>query len=603
MEITLQELVNVAQSAPEGTEPAEAVAAFLLEKSNEEGGVNAQGLLDEALAKFNDTLDGGAESEAEVAALEVLAKVVEGSRAEIARRDVEAATRADRLAELAKTVNPPEGDGDEGDKDADAKGADADAADADKGDGGDSAVVPEGDAADVDADAAGAALVASGARKVRVDLASLRRTREPAPSKPTMSIVASAGIPGYNVGQSLVGKSGGFEGVAKAANEVIGAFPLGQKGIGPIRGNIARMAIEFPPELTITDAGNDMRVLDYAGDQSRLRGTKSLVAAGGWCSPSETLYELAGQLSSASAGILDLPDISTPRGGVRFTEGPDFRTIYGATGFVQTEAQAIAGTAKPFYRVPCTDFEDHRVDVIGFGLISGILNNDAYPELTERVVAETLVAHSHRVNFETLKRMEALSEPVASTDLGAAAETQILNLLELQIVDYRYGYRAPETLILSFVLPIFVKAQMRSSLALRNGVPFETVTDAQIDGWFAARGARVQWVYDWQDAYSGDATGFGAETPKVSWPTSVKGMLYADGTFIRARGEVITLDSIYDSTNIKVNDFVRLFTEEKIMVARRQWHSRLLTIPLATNGVTSAPRELTAQGAVAPVTP
>ena len=66
---------------------------------------------------------------------------------------------------------------------------------------------------------------------------------------------------------------------------------------------------------------------------------------------------------------------------------------------------------------------------------------------------------------------------------------------------------------------------------------------------------------------------------------------------------MITLDSIYDSTNIKVNDFVRLFTEEKIMVARRQWHSRLLTIPLATNGVTSAPRELTAQGAVAPVTP
>ena len=590
MEITLQELVNVVQNAPEGTDPSEALAAFLVEKSQEDGTINAQGLLDEALAKFNETLDGGAETEGEVAALEALANVVKGTRAEVARLEGEAATRADRLQALADSVNPPEVE----------EEVDPEAAlntDAENPEGGEPAEPTKEEAL------AEAALVASGAKpKIKVNLAALKRTREPVESKPTLSIVASAGVPNMKSGQSLATKQGDFSAVAAAANEVIAGFPLGQSGIGPIRGNIARMSIEFPPELT-ANGKNDQEVLDYAGNQARLRGTTSLVAAGGWCSPSETLYELAGQMSSATAGILDLPDVATPRGGLRFTEGPDFRTIYGATGFVQTEAQAIAGDAKPFYRVPCTDFTDHRVDVIGFGLISGILNNDAYPELTERVVSETLVAHAHRVNYETLKRMAALSEVVASTDLGGAAETQILNLLELQIVDYRYGYRAPEELILSFVLPIFVKSQMRSSLALRNGVPFETVTNQQIDSWFAARGARVQWVYDWQDAYSGDATGFGAATAKTAWPTSVKGMLYADGTFIRARGEVITLDSIYDSTNIKVNDFVRLFTEEKIMVARRQWHSRLLTIPLATNGVTSAPQKLTVQGAVAPVTP
>ena len=60
----------------------------------------------------------------------------------------------------------------------------------------------------------------------------------------------------------------------------------------------------------LTQEDNDLSDYDLvwaAGDEKRLPGG-SLVAAGGWCSPSETLYDLC-QYETVQ-GILDLPEIS-----------------------------------------------------------------------------------------------------------------------------------------------------------------------------------------------------------------------------------------------------------------------------------------------------
>jgi hypothetical protein len=64
------------------------------------------------------------------------------------------------------------------------------------------------------------------------------------------------------------------------------------------------------------------------------------------------------------------------------------------------------------------------------------------------------------------------------------------------------------------------------------------------------------------------------------------------------------MEGVYDSTLLLENEFLRLFTEEKIAVVRRQYKSLVVTVGgLGVNGVTSAPVELDLQGNPIPATP
>jgi hypothetical protein len=601
VKITLQDLINAAQNAPEGTSSADAVAALLAENSAE---VDVVALRDEAIAKFNELQDGADASEETTAALESLAEVVVGARAEEARVEGESAARAERLAALSAKVNgdPAEGEGGEG--------GEGDGGTEGEGEGEGAGTEGEGEGAPTEENsAAGApagepALVAGAARRTRrqVDLSQLARRQPPKVEEKAAgySIRASADVPGYSNGQTL-----DMQGLVAAANARFGGFPTEAVEGLHLRQGIASVKINFPESLVASGRQDDQEVIDFAASQDRLADGEGLVAAGGWCSPSETLYELAGELESADAGILDIPDIQMARGGIRYTEGPDFAALYGEANltFQQTEAQAIAGATKPVYSVPCTDFTDVRAGVIGLGIKSSILQNDAYPELGERIVRGALAAHAHRYNAETIKRMVTASTAVTA-NVGASAATSLLNTVELLIVDYRYRYRAPESLLLEVPIPIYGKAMIRSDLALRSGVAFGQVKDEQITSWFADRGARVQWVYDWQDAFTGVTGGFGSATAAVAWPEEIKFMVYAAGTFVRGRGEVITMEGVYDSTLLLENEFLRLFTEEKIAVVRRQYKSLVVTVGgLGVNGVTSAPVELDLQGNPIPATP
>lgn len=164
----------------------------------------------------------------------------------------------------------------------------------------------------------------------------------------------------------------------------------------------------------------------------------------------------------------------------------------------------------------------------------------------------------------------------------------------------------PDGAELEVVLPLWLKEVVRADQSVRNNSGVSEayeVTDEKINAWFRARNAVVHWVYDWQDAFSGVANGFGAATAITAWPTTVDALIYKAGTFVRARGEVISVDAIYDPTSLKKNDFHRLFVEEKLLVIKRRWKSRLVRIPLAVNGAVGAARELDAQGKIAPVTP
>ncbi|OZE95102.1 hypothetical protein CH302_19370 [Rhodococcus sp. 15-2388-1-1a] len=622
MDITLQDLVNAVQEAEAG-KGIEALTAFLAEHPT----LDISALNKEALKQFNELFDGAKDSDDATTAVELLGEVIEGLGAEQGRRQQVVTDRAAKLDELkAKVTKAAPAEGEPAPTDAEVP-AEGDAAPADAA----AEVHPEGgtDIAPVDAAPAGEApadaapaesLAASNTptprRRARVDLAAIKATapRATAPVEQRSSalsvITAAADVPGVSMGSSL----DGIEGLTMAAVSRMKALPLGPVagGAGPddIRGSgqrvsagIASISNMFPKELGVEGRDGDEAAIALATDESRLPGG-SLVASGGWCSPSETIYELAGELE-AITNLIDLPEVQVNRGGIRTTEGPDFSTLFSGAGIgvVKTEAEAIAGYTKAVYRVPCTNFEDTRAGVVHTGIEAGILQNDAYPELTQRVTRGALVAHAHKVNAESIRQVEAQSTSAGTLAFGPSASTAVLNGLSLLATHYRYKYRAADTMALELKLPLWVKEVFRADLAVTSGWSRNealNITDQQISAWFTQRNLSVQWLYDWQDAYTGITTGFGGAAVPTAWPTSVKAIIHAPGAFIRGRGDVITLNAVYDSTNIKVNDFLVLFAEEKLLVKRRQYLSYVATLPLATNGVTGAPAALTAQGLIAP---
>jgi hypothetical protein len=405
------------------------------------------------------------------------------------------------------------------------------------------------------------------------------------------------------------------------------------------RDAIAQFKLDYPKELTASGGvmENATAVIDYASSEKRLPGgsllasldikrkaaaasgaPNSLTAAGtGWCAPSEVLYDLC-ELES-SDGLLDIPEINVSRGGIKYTTGPDFSAIYSGSGYFHyTEAQVITGVTKPTMSVPCPSFTDTRLEADGLAIQTDLLQLRGYPELIARFVRGAMVAHTHKINQFMINALvtgsTALSLPsgVASHTPGLGTTwytdhsvvSTLLSALDIAITDYKYRQRMQLVSTLEVVLPYWVQSWIRSDVTRRafydgdNGVDQFAVTMAKINDWLIARNARVQWVYDWQDAFYWAAYGSGAPsqwqqfgTDPTSnnfvqdWPHTVQMLVYAAGTWVRGNADIITLDTVYDSTLLAQNKTTQLFTEQGILAAKTCFDSRVYTIGNLAGGL------------------
>ncbi|QRY62748.1 major capsid protein [Gordonia sp. PDNC005] len=574
--LDLQAILDSAQGNGDTTadERAAAIKAALTAEGVTR--TDIEGVLNEAVEKFGALNESDPTDAEALTGLELLADVATVARQVQTDMDTaEAEIRGQRDTLAAKVLGEP----------GDDAGAEAEATD-------------ETTEQVADAEAAPEPVTAAAAPRPRFNLSSIK-DKAPAPveTKPSgLAITAAAGVRGVENGANL-----DMDGLVAAAMARIEGMPRGGGG-GIVRDGIAQIKIEFPDDL-VASGNNDTEVIEHAGDQSRIEG--GLVASGGWCAPSERLYDLGDNLADANEGLVDVPEIQVKRGGIEWTRGAAYDAVWaGDVGLVQTETQAIANTIKSLYRPTCPTFEEKRLDVIYSGMIVGFLQNDAYPEVTKDALTNVNAVHSHRVNAETLKRMDTASTVVdLSTKLGPSATGSILNGLGLTIMDSRYRLRAAQSLVLDVVLPIWAKEVVKADYSLRESIPLENVTDQMIDKWISERGGRVQWVYDWQDAYTGVAAGFGAATAITQYPTTVDALVYPSGAFVRGRGEVINLDMVYDSTMTKANDYLQMFMEEKLLVAKRAHFSKKVKLGLGVNGATGTGLALDANGKIATVTP
>lgn len=339
---------------------------------------------------------------------------------------------------------------------------------------------------------------------------------------------------------------------------------------------LAYVERDIPAEFMIGDEADAIDVFDRAGDESRLPGG-SLVAAGGWCAPSETMYDFLPTLPVS--GLLSLPEIGVKRGGIKLPKEPDFSAMYAAIGFEQTEAQAQANTEKTCYEIPCGEFEETRLDAVGICLTSGILQDKAWPELTKKYVEEALRLHQHKLNARTIGKIVAGSTDVTGFTGTFGTAGALLNTVELQVADMRARHRLGRNQSLEGMAPEWMLAILRADLAYRDEVLPELVTDDHILAHFRTRGVNLQFVADWQNEV------IGAEAPAVAWPTTVKVALWRAGAWVKALEPVVNIGVTHDSTLLKTNKQIQLFTEDGVAVINRDLDSRLLTIPVKVDGM------------------
>lgn len=413
---------------------------------------------------------------------------------------------------------------------------------------------------------------------------------------PEHTLVAANNIPGLSDGAEL-SSWGDF---AKAFSARTRNYPAAGQSTRTLQHPIAEIRRSYGEQFTITEGMSDEamnQVLVRAADETRLEGG-SLVAANGWCSPSETLYGTCLQIGTD--GMWQGPEVIARRGGIRHNQGIEFDSIFGTgVGFnILTEAQVIADVTKTCVEIPCPPFVDDRLDVSVLCLTGSILQNRAYPEFVETFVRGALATFAHFVNRSVIAQIVAGSVAVApsTVDPWATDNSLISNLLgivEMAIVDIRYRLRLDFSTTIEIVLPFWIKSMMRQDFSRRNGFDGVGLTDSQIDSWFSMRGARVQYVYDWQDSFSGVVTGPGADTPistlpALVTPKQVQFLAYPAGTWVLARLDVIRLESIYDSVNLPQNLVTQLFLEDGFKPMRMCPLSRVYTVNICPSGATSA---------------
>ena len=597
---------------------------------------NLSDLADDALAEmrsqavdaFQTLYANGSFSDEDLATLGTLTDGIEVLSAEISAREEAAAARSAKAAELAAKIGadkpapkdeeeeqaPAESEDAPAEKSDEAPSEDAPKADEDEAEKKAKAAAAETVEVEVEAPAE-AEVVTAAAPRGPIKLSGIRRhTPAPAPTTIEETIVEDtsrarltvADVPGF-----AADSDASFEDLAVALDRRLQGFNSGAYGAAARAGramserhSLAVVRKSFDERATVGSPESAEAAMAFAVNEKNLPGG-SLVAAGGWCAPSETVYDLLEDESRD--GLVSLPEINVTRGGIKFTKGPKFADLYAAPSFNFTEEEAKAGKylptsasdptnkvgAKPVYSVPCTEFEEVRLSAAGMHIQAGLLQQRGYPELVARTIRGALVAHEHKMSERIIAAMEAKSTAVSMDAGQIGALAPVLTAIELQVEHYRYAQRLSRSTTLEAIFPYWVRGAIRTDLSRRQGVDLTDVPDSRIDAWFKSRGVNPQFVYDWQ-AITGEAGAFKA------WGNSVKFLLYSAGTFVKGGQDVITLDTVYDSTLLGQNDYTALFTEEGYLVAKRGHDARVVTVPLNPNGGTGTGIKLLANGTADP---
>lgn len=421
-----------------------------------------------------------------------------------------------------------------------------------------------------------APVVVASVQRPALDLSNVRRRQPrvlPEPPAPTTTITAAVDVPGYAPGSPL-----NFGDITAGIISRANALKTAGGGVG----QVISYRHPYAEDLIVTDSSSapeGTTVALHASSQRRLP-QQDLVASGGWCAPSETIYELTD--TSCPDMLWDAPEIQLARGGLRYYK-PLSLDVASMT-WVHTEADDISGATKPCYRIPCPGPVEVRCDAVGVCLEAGILTQRHFPELVAWYLRNAMVAHEIRIRQVLFAQALAAATPVV-LPMTMGALSAAYAAIALQAADMIERHSLCESTALEVVFPWWSRNLFLADLARRNGVSINDVTTAQIQDLFSPLGVRTQWARGLAPAVPTD---IGATDPALGWPAEINFLIYPAGSLQIGRGEEVNLGAIHDSTKFVTNDYTALFSEECIALVDRSVDTRIVTVPVCPTGETGA---------------
>lgn len=416
-------------------------------------------------------------------------------------------------------------------------------------------------------------------------------------------VTASIDIPGIAHGTAMAS----LESLAEAFQRKAKAVPVTRDGRSAPRHQVASVRNSF--EHTIDDRTSEGKIEALWKEMTKAENQKALVAGGGWCAPSQIMYDFF-NIAEDTDGTIDLPTVGVSRGGIRFPVSPAIGDVFfqnagsnpasGFGGFAFSMSNAtdpwlwtesddiltVTGSVnKPTLRVPCPSFSEVRLECYGISLTAGNLTDDAYPESTQNFIRLLRAAYSHAINARLINLMDTAAG--GATTIGAVTTdgpaTRVLNAIALAAMDYRARFAMSTRAVLEVVVPYWMKEIIRADLTLRpvTDLAAMAVADAQIDAFFAARNVRVQWVNDYQVRGANQP---GSSSNLTVWPATVNFLVYAAGTFLHGTGLQLDLGVIRDSVLNAENDYTALWAEECHLIAQVGHSARKYTCAFAVSG-------------------
>jgi|SRR5688572_3980891 len=389
---------------------------------------------------------------------------------------------------------------------------------------------------------------------------------EAQPTRRDTVIVAAANIPQFTTGSQLT-TSQLAEAVANKARATKGSrekYP------------VASIDLQIS-DLYDLRGKSDFAIANELDDLASVPYVEALTASGGWCAPSETLYDLYENIC-ANPSLFSLPTFRADRGGVRW---PVFEQIdfTDTVDWIWTEADDIAATGtKPCIRITCPEFTECRLDAHGVCVELGNFQDRAYPESVRWALNRVFYLHDRA---ESLRKIAAVVADADAATIGATfgAASAVVAALLLQVQGYRDRNGLCQGATVEAVAPAFLKEAIKADIARQDfgGVGNSgLVTDATIRAWFAASGVSIRFIDFWQsldDAAPGPLT----------WPTTVDILYYTPGSYVQFDGGTLDLGITRDSVLNATNDY-NIFTEDFYCIGRRGPRGVLVTIPICPTG-------------------
>ena len=536
--------------------------------------------LDEAKAAFNELYETEDTSNESLEAMEKLADAIEDIVNEQARR-TEAASKREELSSKVELADKKAEEAPAADEDADAgdavKSIKEDAEDVKKAvkkaaeDAGDAKAEGKAEAAVESAETvADAPTETEGSEEGLV--AASKPTSIAIPERgPSVVIAAAVDVPQFYVGQRL-----DRETLAEALHNKARMLSdsRGSQTVYPVA------TIERP-----FGEGYDLEGLDQAGTWDRISEMSqpgALTAAGGWCSPSQIVYDLF-EVECESEALFALPTFRVTRGGIRYPVFEPYDVDLDP-GFVWTEANDIAASAgtptKPCVRIPCPTFTEKRLDAVGLCITAGNLIDRSYPEQVRWYINRAVRAYERN---NAIRKLNAVLADTASVTIPASfgAASALVGAMLLQAADYRQFHGLCNGQVLDVVVPSWVSDIVKADVARQQGVfsgEGSLPSDQAVGQWFNAANLNLRYIDNWQEFTH----------PATAWPADVDIFMTYPGSYVEFNQGRLDLGVIRDSVLNATNDYTATWFEEFYTVGRRGPQGRTITVPLCPNGAIGA---------------